>query len=38
MSELDTLKAKLKARRGVPGYKRNCEEIERRIAELEGRG
>lgn len=36
MTELETLKAKLKARRGQPGLEENVKAIEQRIAELEG--
>ena len=35
--ELERLKAKLKARRRVPGYEANVREIEKRIAELEAK-
>ena len=34
--DLETLRALLKARQGRPGYETNCDEIKRRIAELEG--
>lgn len=34
-SELDRLKAKLAARKGVPGFEENVRELEQRIAELE---
>lgn len=34
-TELDRLKAKRDARKGVPGYETNVREIEARIAELE---
>ncbi len=35
MTELEALKAKLKARKDRPGMAENVKEIERRIAELE---
>lgn len=35
MSELETLRAKLKARKGRPGFKENVAELERQIAALE---
>lgn len=35
MTELEELKAMLKAREGVAGYKANVEAIKKRIAELE---
>jgi len=35
MTELESLKAKLAARKGRPGYEGNVREIEKRIAELE---
>ncbi len=35
MTELEDLKAKLKAREGKPGFAENVEEIKRRIEELE---
>jgi hypothetical protein len=35
MTELETLKEKLKARKGKPGFAQNVREIEERIAELE---
>lgn len=35
--ELEALKAKLAARRNSPGFEENVREIEKRIAELEGR-
>lgn len=35
--ELDALRRKLAARKDKPGYRDNVREIERRIAELEGR-
>jgi hypothetical protein len=34
-AELDSLKAKLRAREGRPGWAANCEEIRKRIAEIE---
>jgi len=36
MTELQELKAKLKAREGKPGFADNVAEIKARIAELEG--
>lgn len=36
MTELELLKAKLKAREGKPGFSANVEAIKARIAELEG--
>lgn len=35
MTELEELRRKLKAREGKYGFKENCEELRRRIAELE---
>lgn len=35
MDELETLRRKLAARKGKPGFTANVEAIERRIAELE---
>jgi hypothetical protein len=35
VTELESLKAKLAARKGKEGYKENVREIEARIAELE---
>jgi hypothetical protein len=35
MTELETLKRKLKARERTAGYEANCEAIRKRIAELE---
>ena len=35
MTELERLRAKLRAREGRPGFEKNCEEIRARIAELE---
>lgn len=35
-TELDTLKAKLAARDGRPGFEDNVKELRKRIAELEG--
>lgn len=34
-AELETLRRKLAARKGAPGYEENVREIEKRIAELE---
>lgn len=33
--ELDTLKRKLEARKNMPGFEENRQELERRIAEIE---
>lgn len=33
--EIASLKAKLAARKGAPGWKKNCEALAARIAELE---
>jgi hypothetical protein len=33
-AEIERLEAKLKARQNTPGWKRNCEHIEKRIAEI----
>lgn len=35
MSQLETLKAKLAARKNVPGYEKNCELLEAEIARHE---
>lgn len=35
MTELETLKRKLKAREGLGGYEENCADLRKRIAELE---
>lgn len=35
MSRLTQLKDKLKARKGVPGYEKNCEKIREEIKRLE---
>jgi hypothetical protein len=35
MDDLETLKRKLSAREGKPGFKANVEELKKRIAELE---
>lgn len=36
--ELETLKAKLAKREGMPGYEENVRELKYRIAELERKG
>lgn len=37
MTYLETLKAKLAAREGKAEYKKNCEELRKEIARLEGK-
>lgn len=34
-AEIERLKAKVNARKGIPGYKQNVADLEKRIAELE---
>ncbi len=38
MTRLEQLKAKLKARKGVPGYEKNCAALEAEIARREKLG
>lgn len=38
LSEMETLKAKLAKREGMPGFEENVRDIKARIAELEKKG